>query len=209
MQYTRLLPRHVYVFWYLSRQKKTADAIKFLGILKKYFSKNKILFCFKNNSNFLDITINDLRYEIKFQNHTISKPDFITQIIYRNIHKCLYSLFILFLFFLFCSFYVSPSLFIQLEKVQQQNEWKKKARVLEHGHEYVTGQVNSSILELLLRRFCCLILHHLTVSFFPNDHKRYSSHVQVSILYRVAPIKVYLTIYKSLENSYLKKVFVP
>ena len=28
-------------------------------------------------------------------------------------------------------------------------------------HEYVTGQINSRILQLLLRRFCHLILHRL------------------------------------------------
>ena len=44
---------------------------------------------------------------------------------------------------------------------------------------------------------------------FPNDRKRYSSYLQVSILHRVAPIKVYLTIYESLKNNYLKKVFIP
>ena len=43
---------------------------------------------------------------------------------------------------------------------------------------------------------------------FPNDRKRYSSYLQVSILHRVAPIKVYLTIQESLKNSYLKNVFV-
>ena len=44
---------------------------------------------------------------------------------------------------------------------------------------------------------------------FANNHKRYSSHLQVLILHRVAHIKVYLTIYESLKNSYLKNVFVP
>ena len=39
---------------------------------------------------------------------------------------------------------------------------------------------------------------------FPNDLKRYSSHLQVSILHRLALTKVYLTIYKSLKNRYLK-----
>ena len=33
--------------------------------------------------------------------------------------------------------------------------------------------------------------------------------LQVPILHRIAPIKVSLTIYESLKNSYLKKVFVP
>ena len=42
---------------------------------------------------------------------------------------------------------------------------------------------------------------------YPNNHKRYSSHLQVSILHRVAPIKVYWTIFESLKNSYLKKSF--
>ena len=93
--------RGMCMFFNICLAKKNADAIKFLGILKKYVSKNKIFFCLKKNSNFLDITINDLRYEIKFESHTISKLDFITPIIYRNIHRCLYSLFILFLFFLF------------------------------------------------------------------------------------------------------------
>ena len=44
---------------------------------------------------------------------------------------------------------------------------------------------------------------------FPNDRKRYSSNLQVSILHRVAPINVHLTIYESLKDSYLKKVFLP
>ena len=39
---------------------------------------------------------------------------------------------------------------------------------------------------------------------FPNDHKRYSSHLQVRILHQVAPKKVYLTIYETLKNSYFK-----
>ena len=42
---------------------------------------------------------------------------------------------------------------------------------------------------------------------FPNGHKRYSSHLPVSILHRVTSIKVYLTIYDSLRNSYLKISF--
>ena len=38
---------------------------------------------------------------------------------------------------------------------------------------------------------------------------RYFSHLQVSMLHQVAPTKVYLTIYESPKNSYLKNVFVP
>ena len=62
--------------------------------------------------------------------------------------------------------------------------------------EYATGQINSRILERLLRKFCCLIfapnLNMLSqTKLFPNGYKRYSSHLQVSLLHRVAPIKVF------------------
>ena len=102
--------------------KKNAEVIKFLGILKKYVSENKIYFCSRKKSNV------SLNKKVIFVFHTIFKLDFITQIIYCIIHRCLYSLFILFLFS-YISFYetehrhnVNPSLFIQLAKVQQQNE---------------------------------------------------------------------------------------
>ena len=45
---------------------------------------------------------------------------------------------------------------MQFVKVQQQNEWKKPV-VSEYDPEYVTGQINSRILELVLRRSCRLI----------------------------------------------------
>ena len=64
--------------------------------------------------------------------------------------------------------------------------------------EYVTGQINSCILELK-------ILICFSLKCFPNKYKRYSSHLQVLILHQVAPTKVYLTIYDSLKNCYLKK----
>ena len=77
--------------------------------------------------------------------------------------------------------------------------------------EYVTGEINSCILELLLKQssfdFCTVskilicfgLIKHLT-----NDHKRYSSHSQVLVLHQATPIKVYLTVYESIKNSYLK-----
>ena len=47
---------------------------------------------------------------------------------------------------------------MQMAKVQQQNEWKKKPGVTEYGHpEYVTRENIIRILELLLRQFYCLI----------------------------------------------------
>ena len=75
-----------------SSVKKNAKAIKFLGILKKYVSKNKIYFCLKKKSNV------SLNKKVIFIFNMILKLDFITQIIYCIIHRCLYSLFILFLF---------------------------------------------------------------------------------------------------------------
>ena len=51
--------------------------------LNSYVSKNKIQFCSKKKSNVSNIS-------------NIFKLDFITQIIYCIIHRCLYSLFILF-----------------------------------------------------------------------------------------------------------------
>ena len=49
-QMPKLLSRHI---WFLvsASAKKKAKAIKFLGILKKYVSKNEIYFCLKKNSN--------------------------------------------------------------------------------------------------------------------------------------------------------------
>ena len=70
--------------------KKNAEVIKFLGILKKYVSKNKIYFCSRKKSNV------SLNKKVIFVFHTIFKLDFITQIIYCITHRCLYSLFILF-----------------------------------------------------------------------------------------------------------------
>ena len=40
-QMRRLLPRHIYVFSIRLGKKKNAEAIEFLGTLKKYFSKNR------------------------------------------------------------------------------------------------------------------------------------------------------------------------
>ena len=77
-------------FFSICLGKKNAEAIKFLEILKKYVSKNKIYFCLKNKRN---VPLNKKLY---FVFHMISKLDFITQIIYCIICKYLHSLFILF-----------------------------------------------------------------------------------------------------------------
>ena len=87
------------------------------------------------------------------------------------------------------------------QKFSNKMNEKRSQEYQSMDREYVTGQINSRILELLLRRFCRFSL----IKRFPNNHKRYSSHLKVWILHRVAPIKVYLTIHGSLKNSNLKK----
>ena len=53
---------------------------------------------------------------------------------------------------------VNLSLFIQLAKVNNNKMNEKRSQEYQSmDPEYVTGQINSRILELLLRRFCCLI----------------------------------------------------
>ena len=60
------------------------------------------------------------------------------------------------------------------------------------GPEYVTGQTNNHI-EILI---CYSLMKH-----FPNDHKRYSSHLQVSMLHQVALIKLYLKFMRALKTT--------
>ena len=54
---------------------------------------------------------------------------------------------------------VNLSLFIQFAKVNNNHKIneKKSQEYQSMDPEYVTGQINSRILELLLRQFCCLI----------------------------------------------------
>ena len=53
--------------------------------------------------------------------------------------------------------HVNPSLFIQLAKVQQQSKLKRSQEHQSMDPEYVAEQIDSRILELLLKRFCRLI----------------------------------------------------
>ena len=125
-QMLRLLPRHIYVFsTYLGK----TEAIEFLGIIKKYFSKNRKTI----GSKKINVLLNK---KIILVFHMIFKVDCITQIIYFIIHICLYSLFILLLLS-----YISlqetghrkntnPSLLIQVAK-NQQSDRKKNLGVSE------------------------------------------------------------------------------
>ena len=153
MQHLRLLLRHIYVFS-ICVGKKNIEVIEFLGILKKYVSKNKIFFIQERKAIFLLIK------KLFFVFHTIFKLDFITQIIYCIINRRLCSHFILFFVILYQSLRnnVNLSLFIQPAKVNNNKMNEKRSQEYQSmDPEYVTGQINSRILELLLRRFCCLI----------------------------------------------------
>ena len=75
---------------YIHIWRKNAEAIKYLGILKTFVSKNKIYFCLKKKRNV------SLHKKVIFVFHTIFKLDFKTQIIYCIIYRYLYTLFILF-----------------------------------------------------------------------------------------------------------------
>ena len=63
------------MFLSICLSKNNTKAIKFLGILKKYASKNKIYIFLKKKSNVL------LNKKVIFVFHMIFKLDFITQII--------------------------------------------------------------------------------------------------------------------------------
>ena len=145
------------MFFSICLAKKNAEVIKFLGFLKKYVSENKIYFCSRKKSNV------SLNKKVIFVFHTIFKLDFITQIIYCIIHRCLCSHFIL-----FCSLIsVSKKWNIETmltfpcscncQKFDNKMNEKRSQEYQRMDPEYVTGQINSRILELLLRRFCCLI----------------------------------------------------
>ena len=85
--------RGISMFFSICLGKKNAEVIKFLGILKQCVSENKICFCSRKKNNV------SLNKKVAFVFETIFKLDFVTQIIYCIIHRCLCSHFILFLFF--------------------------------------------------------------------------------------------------------------
>ena len=117
----------------------SASPKKFLGFLKKYVSENKIYFCSRKNSNI------SLHKKVIFVFHTIFKLDFITQIIYCIIHRCLCSRLILVLFS-YNSLQemehrnnVNFSLFIQLANVNNKMNRKTSQEYQIMDPEYVTG----------------------------------------------------------------------
>ena len=92
------------MFFSICLAKKNAEVIKFLGFLKKYVSENKIYFCSRKKSNV------SLNKKVIFVFHTIFKLDFITQIIYCILHRCMY--------FLLFSYYTFFSLSLVLQNIE-------------------------------------------------------------------------------------------
>ena len=141
------------------------------------------------------------------------------QIIHCFIHRCLYSLFIL-----FCSLIsvfkkqntekmltVSYSYNWQKFKNKMNEKWDQEYQSMDP--EYVTRQIivfwsffwDDFIVWFKYR----LDNPNMLIKRFLNNHKRHSSHLQVLILHRVALIKVYLKNYESLKKSHLKFFFIP
>ena len=83
--------------------------------------------------------------------------------IYCIVHRCLYCLFILFCFFTSVSKKWNMETTLTLpysynwQKFNNKINEKRSQECQSMDPEYVTGEINSRILEVLLRRFCRLI----------------------------------------------------
>ena len=132
------------MFFSICLGKKNAEVIKFLGILKKYVSKNKIYFCSRKKSNV------SLNKKVIFVFHTIFKLDFITQIIYCIIHRCLCSHFMLFFISVSKKWTIETMLTFPYsynwQKLNNKMNEKRSQEYQRINPEYVTGQINSCIL---------------------------------------------------------------
>ena len=129
-----------------------------MSLLKKYVSKNKIYFGWKKKSNVL------LNKKVIFVFYTIFKLDFVAQIIYFILYA---NVCVLFSYF-FCSLtsvsnkrnietMLTLSYWYNRQKFNNKMNKKRSKEYQSIDPEYVTGQINSRILELVLRQFCCLI----------------------------------------------------
>ena len=133
--------------------KRIAEAI---GILKKYVSKSKIYFCLKKKSNVL-LNKNYFCLSHNFQTW-FHKAD---HLLYC--HRCLYSLFILFCSLISVSKKRNIEIMLTLpysynwQKFNNKMNEKRSQEYQSMDPEYVTGKINSRILELHLRWFCRLI----------------------------------------------------
>ena len=136
-----------------------------------------------------------LNKKVIFVLHTIFRLDFITQIIYCIIQRCLCSHFILFLFSTLVSLskkwnietMLSFFYLYHLQKFEQpQNEWKKKPGVSEYGSGICNWAnyklcFGTSFETILLFDFCTvskILICFSLIKRFSNDYKRYSSHLR-------------------------------
>ena len=131
------MPRHIYVFSSICGGKRNAEVFIFLGILKNMSPRIKYKFVQERKAMFrlkqLFLSFTQFSFSHNFVFHNL---DFITQIIYCIIRRCLCSHFILFLFSYISlqemehTDNVNLSLFIQLAKVQYM--FKKHRQDCEH-----------------------------------------------------------------------------
>ena len=115
--------------------------------------------------------------------YKIFKLDFIMQIIYFIIHSCLYYLFILFLFSVSKKQNIQTMLtptYYSWQKFKNKMNEKRNQGYQSMNPEYVTGYFGASfemILSLHFGSILKILIHFSLIKCFPNDHKRYSSHL--------------------------------
>ena len=110
------------MFFSICLAKKNAEVIKFLGILKKYVSENKIYFCSRKKSNV------SLNKKVIFVFHTIFKLDFITQIIYCIMSDACVS--------------TANKYYSSAAHHEQKNEKKKKVKLNFSGHNNTANKTS-------------------------------------------------------------------
>ena len=152
----KTLTRHICLFQYLP-QKKNAKAIKFLGIFNKLPPKNKVYFCLKKknkvslNRKVIFLILNNFQTCFHNADHILYYP----QMSVFFFHT-----------FLFYIILVSKKWNIETiltlpysynwQKFNNKMNEKRSQKYQSMGPEYVTGQINSHILELLSRQFCLI-----------------------------------------------------
>ena len=151
----------------------------------------KYIFAYKKKGNVL------LNKKVIFVFHMIFKLDFITQAIYCIIHRCLYSLFIL---FVLLSVSKKPNIERMLTLPYSYNWQKFDNKTNEkRSQEYQMQALNMQLGKLIV--VLKILICYSLIKRFSNNHKRYSRHLQVSMLHRVAPIEVYLDFMRALKTA--------
>ena len=190
------------MFFSMSLSKKMLRQLNSYKSLKQHFREQNIFFVLKKENVLLS-------KKVIFVFNTIFELDFIMQIIY-----C-----ILFSYF-FCSL-ISVSGKQNIETmltVFYSYNWQKLNKMNERsyryqsvGSEFVTGQINSHILEILLRQFCHLIFALSRISYMLQSDKAFFQQPQ-KIFQQITSVHTASRgSYKNLLKNFCEssKVFVP